>query len=154
LSQRDEEKELARANSRGWELLSEMQGNCIYFWGGWWSYQYCFGEGVKQFHQLPARPGTPAFPPVEDPNITGFILGQIEAEIPEQAEEDEAQTTDVAQRKSQVAPTMAHGHLETRGENRYLVQRLGGGTTCDLTGKDRRIEVQVRPDIVPFTNDC
>ncbi|TKA65467.1 hypothetical protein B0A55_09283, partial [Friedmanniomyces simplex] len=34
------------------------------------------------------------------------------------------------------------GELVQRGESRYLVQRLGGGTTCDLTGKERRIEVQ------------
>jgi protein OS-9 len=33
--------------------------------------------------------------------------------------------------------------LETKGEMRYLVQKLKGGTTCDLTGKERRIEVQV-----------
>jgi len=73
LSKLDEEKELARANDKGWELLSEMQGNCIYFWSGWWSYSYCFGEGVRQFHQLPSRPGTPAYPPVEDPTVSGYV---------------------------------------------------------------------------------
>ena len=35
------------------------------------------------------------------------------------------------------------GELVQRGENRYLVQRLGGGTKCDLTGKERKTEVQV-----------
>jgi protein OS-9 len=33
--------------------------------------------------------------------------------------------------------------LETKGSTRYMVQRLSGGTECDLTGKERKIEVQV-----------
>ncbi|KAG9622492.1 hypothetical protein KCU64_g20774, partial [Aureobasidium melanogenum] len=59
LSKRDHEKELARANTRGWQLLKGMQGNCIYYWSGWWSYRYCYGQGVKQFHQLPPSQGVP-----------------------------------------------------------------------------------------------
>ena len=39
------------------------------------------------------------------------------------------------------------GELVERGESRYLVQRLEGGTVCDLTGKPRRVEVQVSPII-------
>lgn len=35
MSAAEEEKELARASDRGWELLSGMQDNCIYFIGGW-----------------------------------------------------------------------------------------------------------------------
>ena len=31
LSKVKEEKELARAASRGWELLSELEGKCLYF---------------------------------------------------------------------------------------------------------------------------
>jgi len=34
--------------------------------------------------------------------------------------------------------------LETKGSTRYMVQRLSGGTECDLTGRERKIEVQVR----------
>ena len=34
-------------------------------------------------------------------------------------------------------------------EKRYLVQRWSGGTLCDKTGVDRRVEVQVRP-ILPL----
>lgn len=139
LSKQEEERELARANERGWELLQGMQGNCIYFWSGWWSYRYCFGEGVKQFHQLPQSQGVPAYPPVEDPGVGGYMLGRIE-DAPKQAETGLQKSNTDEDSKS----TKALGTLETRGETRYLVQRLGGGTECDLTGKPRRIEVQVR----------
>jgi protein OS-9 len=32
--------------------------------------------------------------------------------------------------------------LQVKGDTRYLVQKMEGGTTCDLTGKPRRVEVQ------------
>jgi protein OS-9 len=129
LSKQDHEKELARANTRGWQLLKGMQGNCIYYWSGWWSYRYCYGQGVKQFHQLPPSQAVPAYPPVEDPSVPGFMLGAVQVQPPQQGQEN-------------LSEEKAVGKLETRGESRYLVQRLAGGTLCDLTGKERRIEVQ------------
>jgi protein OS-9 len=129
LSKQDHEKELARANTRGWQLLKGMQGNCIYYWSGWWSYRYCYGQGVKQFHQLPPSQAVPAYPPVEDPAVPGFMLGAVQDQTPHHGQETPSEEKAV-------------GKLETRGESRYLVQRLAGGTLCDLTGKERRIEVQ------------
>ncbi|CAD0096740.1 unnamed protein product [Aureobasidium mustum] len=129
LSKQDHEKELARANTRGWQLLKGMQGNCIYYWSGWWSYRYCYGQGVKQFHQLPPSQGVPAFPPVEDPAVPGFMLGAVQDQPRHDSQEN-------------LSEDKAVGKLETRGESRYLVQRLAGGTLCDLTGRERRIEVQ------------
>lgn len=32
--------------------------------------------------------------------------------------------------------------VQTKAETNYLVQRLDGGTACDLTGNDRKVEVQ------------
>lgn len=142
-SKQDEDKELARANERGWELLQGMQGNCVYFWSGWWSYRYCYGQGVKQFHQLPPSQGIPAYPPVEDPGVIGFTLGAVEEPIPV-TEKGLAET-----KPNQ--PNKPLGNLETRGETRYLVQRLEGGTICDLTGKERRIEIQVSQNLQPDT---
>lgn len=148
LSKAEEETELVRANNRGWELLEGMQDKCVYYWSGWWSYKYCFGEGVKQFHQLPARPGVPAYPPVEDPTITGFVLGAIDDGKAKREEETGLQESNTQEKR----PAM--GSLETRGENRYLVQKLSGGTVCDLTGKDRRVEVQVSSCRVSNRRSC
>lgn len=145
-SKQEEERELVRANERGWDLLQGMQGNCIYFWSGWWSYKYCFGQGVKQFHQLPPSQGIPAYPPVEDPGVGGYTLGRVE---------DTPQKVETGLQKGNIEEegesTKALGKLETRGETRYLVQHLGGGTECDLTGKPRRVEVQVQFSIFIFS---
>ncbi|KAK4988135.1 Protein OS-9 [Elasticomyces elasticus] len=138
ISKAEEKKELMRANDRGWELLQGMQGKCIYFVSGWWSYQFCYNEGVKQFHSLPPGRGGTVYPPQEDPSVEGFVLGVYSGSASSglnRKDKDEAGARDGSLETSV-------GRLETKGETRYLVQRLGGGTECDLTGRERRIEVQ------------
>lgn len=143
-----EAKELELAANRGWELLKDMAGNCIYFNSGWWSYSFCYNEGVRQFHQLPPGRNVPHWPPVEDRGVGAFMLGQFENDGDGTAESPRAD------RKTLDAGVGAAGdgkeirerglaRMETKGEMRYLVQKLGGGTVCDLTGKPRMTEVQV-----------
>jgi protein OS-9 len=148
LSKAEQEKELARANDRGWELLSGMQGNCIYHMHGWWSYRFCYNKDVKQFHQLPPSRGMPVYPPVEDPNAQGYLLGRYDekkAKHDVQAQSEQKWEGEGALEVSEHATRKigGQGELVTRGESRYLVQKLEGGTECDLTGKERKIEVQV-----------
>lgn len=155
----EQELELARASTRGWELLSGMQDNCIYFVSGWWSYRFCYNEGVKQFHQLPPGRGVPHYPPVEDPGVEGYMLGKYEPpkgkgkgkkdageKVAEQDWDGEG-ALEVSQHSRRTSA--GAGELVERGESRYLVQRLEGGTVCDLTGKQRRVEVQVSLYHVP-----
>lgn len=126
----EEKKELARATDRGLELLREMEGRCMYYVSGWWSYSLCYKRQIKQFHALPSGSGIPSYPPLEDPTTHSFILGKFPRDIHVDDEPTQKKTTaDTAE-------------LQTRGGSRYLVQRLEGGTTCDLTGRSRKIEIQ------------
>lgn len=136
-----EADELVRANDRGWELLQELEGQCMFYWAGWWSYRFCYGEGVKQFHQLQVRPGFAAHPPVEDTSVTGFVLGSVDASVARL----QKQETPAAREEDNkgLARSKAIGKIQVRGESRFLSQRLRGGDVCDLTGEDRMIEVQV-----------
>jgi protein OS-9 len=127
LSEVEEEKELARATSRGWELLSDLEGKCLYFVSGWWSYSFCHNREVRQFHQLPPQQNN-QWPPTEDPDTQSYVLGQVSADADGSRNPGEGT------------------ELQATGELRYLVQKLGGGTICDLTGKERKIEVQVCVD--------
>lgn len=133
-SQEEKERELARATDRGLELLREMEGKCMYYVSGWWSYSFCYKNQVKQFHALPSGSGVPSYPPMEDPTTHSFVLGRF----PQEDEEEQGAQGEEKERKSSTDVA----ELQTKGESRYLVQRLGGGTKCDLTGKDRKIEVQ------------
>ena len=140
-SPEDEEKELARATNRGWELLKSMDGNCLYFYSGWWSYSFCYGQGVRQFHQLPPGKGVPIYPPVEDKGVEAYILGRFDD--PEGGKSKARDAEGKVASTSGTAMETGLAKLEQKGDVRYLVQELNGGTTCDLTGKERRIEVQV-----------
>jgi protein OS-9 len=145
----EEEKELIRAKDRGGELLEGMEGNCIYYLSGWWSYSFCYKNEVKQFHQLPPSRGVPIYPPVEDTSVKSFILGRFQGSKKEDREE--RKTLGVEQGSKELddegnkkeAKGLDLPRLETKGSSRYMVQRLSAGTECDLTGKDRKIEVQV-----------
>lgn len=126
----EEQTELARATDRGLELLHEMEDKCLYYVSGWWSYSFCYKKQVKQFHALPSGGGVPTYPPIEDSTTHSFVLGKFPRGGDDDLESDDSKTvTDLAE-------------LQTKGGTRYLVQRLGSGTTCDLTGRDRKVEVQ------------
>ena len=129
-SKEDQEKELARAADRGWELLQDMQKKaCLFYSTGWWSYSFCHNSEVRQFHALPpGANGAPIHPPTEDPNTPSYVLGKFEVKAGDQ----------YGDRKPSVPST----ELQTKAETSYLVQKLDGGTACDLTGKARKIEVQ------------
>ncbi|KAL4913801.1 glucosidase II beta subunit-like protein-domain-containing protein [Aspergillus aurantiobrunneus] len=129
----EEQRELARATDRGLELLREMEGRCLYYISGWWSYSFCYKNQIKQFHALPSGGGIPNYPPMEDHTTLSFILGRFPHEDGRDDGEGDAKsgktTTDLAE-------------LQTKGGSRYLVQHLDSGDQCDLTGKSRKIEVQ------------
>ncbi|KAL4888660.1 glucosidase II beta subunit-like protein-domain-containing protein [Aspergillus ambiguus] len=136
-SEADEKRELARATDRGIELLREMEGKCMYYVSGWWSYSFCYKKQVKQFHALPSGSGIPNYPPMEDPSTLSFILGRFP-----DADHDEDDYAEPERRKSSSSSSTDMAELQTKGGSRYLVQHLRGGDRCDLTGRDRKIEVQ------------
>ncbi|KAK6338183.1 Protein OS-9 [Orbilia blumenaviensis] len=109
----EEDKELARATVSGTELLKGMEGSCLYFISGWWSYSFCYNDYIKQFHQLPPAGGVPALPPVEDPHSASYILGRAAA----------------PDRDAKLDMPRDGGVMEmaANGEAKYLVQKLAGG---------------------------
>ncbi|CAO2656593.1 Nn.00g053960.m01.CDS01 [Neocucurbitaria sp. VM-36] len=148
----EEEKELIRASDRGFELLEGMRGNCIYYLSGWWSYSFCYKDEVKQFHQLPPSRGVPIYPPVEDTSVHSYVLGKFPKEA--KGNKEDARKTlggeqgskeafdDEGNMKDDEEKGLELPRLESKGSSRYMVQRLSGGTQCDLTGRPRKIDVQ------------
>ncbi|CCU75482.1 unnamed protein product [Blumeria hordei] len=133
-----ERQELARATVRGWELLQELEDECLYFISGWWSYSFCHNSEVTQFHQLAPQPGIRG-PPKRDPSTKQFVLGRATTQNNDRAISWKKGNRNAEMNTRNSAPRM---ELQAKGGTRYLVQRLEGGTICDLTGKPRKIEVQ------------
>ncbi|KAM4066808.1 glucosidase II beta subunit-like protein [Hirsutella rhossiliensis] len=131
LARKEEARELSRAASKGWELLTKLEDSCLYFMSGWWSYSFCNNREIVQFHALTATAN--GQPPRRDPHTAEFILGRVPS-IPATAERQK-------RRHSDDAPPLP-AELQVKGDQRYLVQRLEGGTVCDLTGRERTVEVQ------------
>jgi protein OS-9 len=144
----EEKKELARATDRGWELLKDLEGNCLFYIEGWWSYSFCYNSEVTQFHHLPPQSGRSAFPPQRDSTTPQFVLGR--AKRHKQSKEGE-RGKGIEVHKSQKSAASPGTELQVKGDTRYLVQKMGDGTICDLTGKPRRIEVQYHCN--PHVND-
>lgn len=140
LAKAEEARELARASAHGWDLIGGLDGTCLYYMSGWWSYSFCYGQDVVQFHALPAS--VKSGPPVRDPNTAEYVLGRV----------PDAKSTSRSSRRGQANPPSNQGQppgsappnteLQVKGDQRYLVQKMGDGTICDLTGRERTIEVQ------------
>ncbi|KAJ6440707.1 glucosidase II beta subunit-like protein [Purpureocillium lavendulum] len=131
LAKAEEARELRRAAAHGWELLAQLEDSCLYFMSGWWSYSFCNNREIVQFHAMAAVAN--GQPPRRDPHTQEFVLGRVPT-IPATSERRTRQKTE------QGPPVPAE--LQVKGDQRYLVQKLEKGTICDLTGRERTIEVQ------------
>lgn len=130
-SPEDRQKELDHAVSRGSQLLQGMASNqCLYYSTGWWTYSFCYNAQITQFHALPPGANGKVWPPQEDPTTPSYVLGRFQGP---KATGQSAQSGSDRTLSTEV---------KTQAETNYLVQRLEGGTPCDLTGNDRKVEIQ------------
>ncbi|KAK1977655.1 glucosidase II beta subunit-like protein [Colletotrichum cereale] len=145
LAKQEEARELAKASAHGWELLGELDGKCLYFMSGWWSYSFCYNRDIVQFHALPTVPN--GQPPVPDPHTAKYVLGRVhkspsQRQPTRDGEQQQQQQQQQKQQTTKSGDPPANTDLQIKGDQRYLVQRMDGGTLCDLTGRERTVEVQ------------
>jgi len=57
------------------ELLKPLEGSCLYRLEGWWTYEFCYGKHLRQFHQEKDKPIRP-----QDEYFMGFNNELIAAE--------------------------------------------------------------------------
>jgi endoplasmic reticulum lectin 1 len=71
----EEEKKKAEADKaaapapEAGTVLQPLKANCLYRMEGWWTYEFCFGAGVKQFHH-DQQTGT---------RVSEFVMGKYES---------------------------------------------------------------------------
>ncbi|GAA5966599.1 hypothetical protein JCM3765_005670 [Sporobolomyces pararoseus] len=133
--------ERQRGLERGLALLEPMRGGCIYLKQNWFTYSFCYGSEIRQFHAVQVA-GSPT--PKEDPNAEAYTLGHSpEPSIYSSNPKYGSGSLQLAKKEALIPSTL--GGLEGVGldeSGRYLVQIWEGGTTCDKTGLPRTVEVQ------------
>ncbi|KAI1192617.1 glucosidase II beta subunit-like protein-domain-containing protein [Nemania serpens] len=153
LAMAEEARELARASAHGWDLINKLDGTCLYYMLGWWSYRFCYGQEVVQFHAIASS--VKSGPPMRDVNTAEYILGRIpdphvvasrssrRSQQQQQKKQQRGQNDQNDQNdQAPATPAPPNTDLQVKGDQRYLVQRMGDGTVCDLTGRERTIEIQ------------
>lgn len=107
------------------DLLAPLKGTCDSLATGWWTYKYCFQEGITQFHKekVSVKPSDPEAEPRAETVVTAeFDLGHLGASG------SEAQLQVVV--------------VDNSWQESYVSQVFTDGTSCDLTGELRRTEVR------------
>ncbi|KAI0413000.1 glucosidase II beta subunit-like protein-domain-containing protein [Xylaria grammica] len=154
LAKAEEARELARASAHGWDLINELDGKCLYYMSGWWSYRFCYGQDVVQFHA--STSSVKSGPPMRDPTTAEYVLGRVPdphvaSRLSRRGPSHQQQQQQQQQREqgdqgippaAAAAAAPPNTDLQVKGDQRYLVQRMGDGTVCDLTGRERTIEIQ------------
>ncbi|KAI1495989.1 glucosidase II beta subunit-like protein-domain-containing protein [Biscogniauxia marginata] len=140
LAKAEEAREMERASAHGWDLVNGLDGNCLYYMSGWWSYRFCYGHDVVQFHALPAS--VKSGPPVRDPNTAEYVLGRVPDPHLASRSSRRGQSNQQNHQGQSAGAAPPNTELQVKGDQRYLVQKMTDGTICDLTGRERTIEVQ------------
>ncbi|KAK4051900.1 Protein OS-9 [Microbotryomycetes sp. JL201] len=120
-----------------------MKGGCLYQKQNWFTYSFCYGDKIRQFHEVRVA-GSPA--PTEDPHSDAYTLGfapqPIGTEQPKYGSGSDALT------KPRIPAILGGGGDEDGHEvgwsdgGRYLSQTWEDGTLCDKTNMPRMVEVQ------------
>lgn len=100
------------------ELLEILRDRCLIRQEGWWSYEFCYQQKLRQFH-------------LEDEKIVQeFILGFYDEEATENYHKTHSDISTLKDPRSKDASQRYHAHQFTNG------------TLCDLTNEPRQTEVR------------
>ena len=81
------------------------------------------------------------FPPVPDPTTPTYVLGKFDNRDKQNPRLD-GQQGEAQGSEGTTSGGLQVAEMQAKGDMRYLVQKLTGGTPCDLTGKARKVEIQ------------
>ncbi|ODQ81517.1 hypothetical protein BABINDRAFT_6205 [Babjeviella inositovora NRRL Y-12698] len=95
-------------------IIEKALDSCLYYSTGWWTYAFCYGKEVVQFHEdlEVAKTGVPK----PDPTLPIYYLARFQDESDFSIEQDRT--------------------------SKYISQSVGGGTKCDMTLTPRTIDVK------------
>ncbi|CAN6449930.1 unnamed protein product [Victoria cruziana] len=100
------------------EILDKLKGQCLFRQEGWWSYELCYHQRLRQIHS-------------EDRKVVQeFVLGEYDEEATVAFNKNNSDASILKDPRSKDAAHRYHAHLYTNG------------TVCDLTDQPRETEVR------------
>ncbi|GAA5976619.1 hypothetical protein JCM10908_005571 [Rhodotorula pacifica] len=128
--------------TNGLALLEPMRNGCLYLRQGWFTYSFCYGSEIRQFHEIRVAG---AIGPSEDPESESYSLGLM-PESTSIAKTPKYGSGSAAVLRQERIPARLGGEasqgLGWDEGGRYLSQTWSSGTVCDKTGLPREVEVQ------------
>ncbi|GAA5865277.1 hypothetical protein JCM3774_004918 [Rhodotorula dairenensis] len=128
--------------ANGLALLEPMRNGCLYLRQGWFTYSFCYGTEIRQFHEIRVAG---AIGPSEDPDSESYSLGLM-PEPTSVVKAPKYGSGSAAVLKQERIPARLGGEasqgLGWDEGGRYLSQTWSSGTVCDKTGLPREVEVQ------------
>ncbi|GAA6027810.1 hypothetical protein JCM8097_001729 [Rhodosporidiobolus ruineniae] len=126
--------ERERGVQHGLALLEPMRQGCLYQKQNWFTYSFCYGNEIRQFHEIRV-PGSVG--PSEDPHHDAYTLGVAPEPSPPTG------NSPSSRQELQIPSRLGGGDGIGWDEGgKYLTQTWEGGTICDRTGLPRTVEVQ------------
>lgn len=103
-------------------LLEELRGTCINTTQGWWTYEYCYPTSLVQYHIASGGKRDPE-------HVLGTLNGTSASIEPNKVLMNMVRLKpSISPRERRAAPS----------NHRTLRQKLGGGTRCDETSRERQ----------------
>ncbi|KAJ1874214.1 Protein OS-9 [Coemansia sp. RSA 990] len=129
----DAHKENEQAIMRGLELLQPLKRNCISYTAGWWTFEYCHDQRVRQYHRTA-------------PDKNGDVA-EIEYRLGDYSHRKQYPAIESSERDaSGTRPEVRTTQIRQFGRKRFLTQVWAGGTVCDITRQPREVEIQFHCD--------
>ncbi|KAM3270127.1 protein OS-9 [Capsicum chacoense] len=100
------------------ELLEVLKDRCLTRLEGWWSYEFCYENKLRQVHLEDEKP------------VQEFVLGYYDAEATAAYHQSHSDNSVLKDPRSKDASQRYHAHIYTNG------------TVCDLTNEPRQTEVR------------
>ncbi|KAM7508276.1 hypothetical protein LguiA_018729 [Lonicera macranthoides] len=100
------------------ELLEVLKDGCFLRQEGWWSYEFCYQQKLRQVHLE------------DDKVVQEFVLGVYDAEATASYNQNLSDISTLKDPRSKDA------------SQRYLAHQYTNGTMCDLTNQPRETEVR------------
>jgi hypothetical protein len=104
------------ALQRAYEILHKNSQGCLHFIESYWTYSVCYGKEIQQFHVNVQVRIDGRFIPAPEEGTPIYVLGRFDSDT-----------------------LTTIGHTDSTN---YVSQQVIHGSECDLTQKDRTVEIQ------------